>query len=296
MDRRRFLSAAVVGLPIALAYSADLVGEALDGYWLVAVEGEQRERILRIAGARMEAGAISVNEAIYGWLDARGMKPVSDWAGQAGADRLRLAFTTPASSRIEIAMVAGETSLGGTFRARNGSVKQVRLTRIPASEVDDLRAAARLARQSGKAGSASSAAPQSDPVIAQGQYHAGKDSRITLLYVGTFDCPACRGYELEYFGPYDLMRQHFPQIQAIRYEKVKLGSYRAAIRAADLPEDLRWAMAPQADGLPLLHTRGYPFFAGFVDDHLWGQGHGISGLEALVLPQLRRAVVEKSAA
>jgi hypothetical protein len=261
------------------------------------VEGQERERILQIRGARADAGTVRVDEAVYGWLDAN-MARVKGWTGTITGDKLLLTFITPASSTIEVTLTAGETSLSGTFQAIGKAARMVRFTKLDPAEIADLRAAAKAARLAGANTGKNPAAPSPEQrvVATEGEYHAAKTSRIVLLYVGSYDCPGCRGYEAEYFGHMDKMATSFPELKAIRYEKVKLGSFRAPIRAGDLPEDLKWAMAPQSDGKPLLHTRGYPFFAGFVDDHLWAQGHGISGLETLVLPQLRRAVAEKSIA
>ncbi|SDD02335.1 hypothetical protein SAMN05216345_105255 [Cupriavidus sp. YR651] len=298
MERRHFIYLAG-GLGVSYAanvFAADQVGEALDGYWLVSVEGQERERLLLITGARSDAGAIRVDDAVYGWLDA-GMAPVKGWTGKVDGNQLLLNFITPASSAIQVTLNAGETSLSGTFQATGKPARMVRFTKLDPAEIADLRAAAKAARLARSSPSQKPSSPAAnDQVVATGgEYHASRSSRIVFLYVGSFDCPGCRGYEAEYFGRMDKMASTFPEFKAITYEKVKLGSFRAPIRADDLPESLRWAMAPQADGKPLLHTRGYPFFAAFVDDHLWAQGHGVSGLETLVLPQLRRAMAEKSA-
>jgi hypothetical protein len=295
MRRRSFLIAGSLAAVSPFALADDLVGETLNGYWLVSVEGEERERLLFLSGAHMDQGRVAISEGMYGWIDARRPQAISDWSGEVLADSLRFRFTAPSGSVVNVQLSAASSSVGGTIRYTNGKEKVIRMTLLPKEEAVALRAAARARRQGGGSEPNPASAQQPVPAATTGQHHARRGSGIVFLYVGTFDCPGCRGYELEYFGGKNLMTTSFPDFTEVEYVPVKLGSYRAAIRASDLPEKLQWTMSPQADGTPALHTRGYPFYAAVVDNHIWAQGHGISGLEAFVIPQLRRAVAERAA-
>ena len=62
-----------------------------------------------------------------------------------------------------------------------------------------------------------------------------------------------------------------------------------------VPEDLGWLAGTGANGKPVLQRRGVPFFALVVDNRIWAQGHGVTALETLIAPEIRRAVAEKYA-
>jgi hypothetical protein len=92
------------------------------------------------------------------------------------------------------------------------------------------------------------------------------------------------------------MKANFPEFHQIEYVVVKLGGFRGPVTASLLPPHLTWIDGSRSDGRPILRIHGVPFFFAVVDDQVWGQGHGVSGLESVVLPQLRLAIAERTAA
>ncbi len=127
-------------------------------------------------------------------------------------------------------------------------------------------------------------------------YHASRDSRITLLYLGQATCVPCRGYESEYFGRMNRMAASFPEFGQVEYLKLSMGSGKATVSASQLPDHLKWIATERRDGAAVLHNLGTPFFAGIVDAEVWAQGDGVAALEGSVIPALRRAVQEKRSA
>ncbi|CAG2150655.1 hypothetical protein [Cupriavidus numazuensis] len=128
------------------------------------------------------------------------------------------------------------------------------------------------------------------------RYHAARDSRITLLYLGQATCVPCRGYEAEYFGRMHRMATSFPEFGEVDYLKLSMGSGKATVSASQLPDHLKWIATEQRDGAAVLQNRGTPFFAGIVDTEVWAQGDGVAALEGSVIPALRRAVQQKRSA
>lgn len=136
---------------------------------------------------------------------------------------------------------------------------------------------------------------QSLPAMADSAFHATKDSRITLLYLGQVSCPACRGYEAEYFGRMNRMATSFPEFKEIDYLKLNMGSGKGTVSARQLPDHLKWIATETRGGeSPIKNNYGTPFFVGVVDREVWAQGPAVSGLEGDVIPALRRAVLERS--
>lgn len=286
MDRRDFL--ALLGGVLLLtgrAGAEDLIGESLNGDWLVSVSGEARERLLRIAGAAMAGGQLSAGDVRYGWLDAKAFAPARDFRGSVSGDTLRIAFYTNANSLIEAELRVGEQTILGTFINAKGRKAEVRLTRLSADEVNALRADATQAGGPRKGGVGR--------YPAQGRLVAGPGSRIVLGYVGAVNCPACRGYEAEYFGRMEKMKVSLPAFDQIDYITIKLGGFREVVRPQDLPPYLSWVGGDRPGGRPILQNHGTPFFLAAVGEQIWGQGHGVSGLEGIVLPQIRLALAER---
>jgi hypothetical protein len=128
------------------------------------------------------------------------------------------------------------------------------------------------------------------------RFHASRDSRITLLYLGQATCAPCRGYESEYFGRMNRMAASFPEFGQVEYLKLSMGSGKATVSASQLPDHLKWIATERRGGAAVLHNLGTPFFAGIVDSEVWAQGDGVAALEGSVIPALRRAIQEKRSA
>lgn len=281
MHRRTFLGLGAL-LLVNKTSAADAAGEALDGLWLVSVSGDPRERVLAISGTAMEGGRVRAANVRYGWVNVRQPAAVTDFSGTVAGDLLQLRFHTNANSLIEVELHTGEQALAGTFTSASGKQAAVRMTRISEDEL------AALQNTGSSQPGATGRYPEKGPLVATSA------SRITLIYIGASNCPACRGYEAEYFGPMDKMRLALPEFGSVRYTVVKLGGFRGIVRDADLPDDLAWAAGERPNGKPVLRNHGTPFFAAVVDRQIWGQAHGVSGLEAVVLPQIRLALKAQS--
>ncbi|WP_432262435.1 hypothetical protein [Cupriavidus sp. TMH.W2] len=281
MDRREFIRATLVLLP-STATGADQISDALDGTWLVVVDGEKRERLLRIVGASAEAGKIQVGDVRYGWVDAKSLWRVTEFDGRVTGNRLQISFVTIAGSRIAVSLRSGEDSLEGTFDGANGKHAAIRMTRLSAEEVVAM--ASNVMPGAGGVGRY----PSSGPL------HVVARSRISLVYLGAVNCVACRGYKAEYFGSMDKMRKSLPEFDQIEYAEISLGGFNSNVRSRDLPEHLAWAAGDRPDGKPILRARGTPAFFAAVDKEIWAQGHGVAGLESIVIPQIKLAVAERS--
>lgn len=276
------LYAVLATLMPQVAVSADAASAALEGSWLVTVGSERRERFLVVRGARTAQGKIAVSSTSYSWLDGKDA-PVKAWDCEVFGDELRLRFLTPADSQVTVAFRADETTASGTFLRKDGAVRELRMTRIPPEELAELRVAAKLA-----------AKPQKAPA----RPHANADSKIYLVYVSAPDCPSCSGYEAEYFGRKDLMAKVVPDFPKITYVKSGLATYKQPglnDPVSTVPAELAWLKGKGPDGKLLIKRRGVPFFALVVDQKIWAQGHGTTGLETLIAPEIKRAVAEKYA-
>lgn len=77
------------------------------------------------------------------------------------------------------------------------------------------------------------------PAFGDQAWHANRDSRITLIYLGQVTCPACSGYEAEYSGRMDRMSVSFPMFKEIDYQ-VEHGQRQghAEIRPASRPPEV----------------------------------------------------------
>lgn len=258
------------------AQSKDQIGDALDGAWLVSVGEGSRDRFLILSGARLETGKVLVNQATYGYVDGKG-KPVNDWRGEVSGDVIHLHFLTPAQSAIDVRFPFGTSALEGSMNTAEGKIFPVRWTRIDPEELQSLRLASQANRRVTEATS------------------VHKDSKISLVYIGAADCPACRGYEAEFFGRMKKMAQIFPEFSTIQYVKVSLGSYKGTLSAGVFPPELEWLAGVGPTGKPVLRKRGTPFFAAVVDQKVIAQGHGVGALETLVAPAVKAAMSERGA-
>ena len=274
---RNFFLLCALALLSRPAIAEDPVSRAIDGAWLVWVANETRDRFMIVSGAKAQQGEITVESALFGYVDKKG-RLLKSWRGQLSGDSILLSFVTPGDALVNVRFRMDETTVAGTFVPKTGRPKDVRMTRLPQEELAELRVAARLAKSA---------------VPAPQKPRANSNSKIYLIYVGASDCPACRGYEAEYFGRKDLMTKVVPDFPNLNYVKADLVSYRSGARLGRVPAELNWLAEPDQSGKPRLRRRGVPFFALVVDDKIWAQGHGTVGLENLVAPEIKRAMAEK---
>lgn len=263
------------------AAEVDPAAEALEGTWLVSVTGESRERFMVLSGAKSERGEVKLDRAEYGWLDGRPGN-IKDWSALVRGNAIELRFLTPADSVVTARIGVEDTTVSGRIVYTSGRDLELRMTRLPPEELAALREQAREQKAGTKKAAKAKAVP-----------HAGAQSTIHLVYVGSADCPSCRGYEAEYFGRKDLMTQVVPDFAKIRYVKSSLSTYRARDPVGRVPPELAWLAERGANGKYPLARRGVPFFALVVDDKVWAQGHGTTALETLIAPEIRRAVAER---
>lgn len=273
---RRSTLGYLVSLPFGLsnATAAKLIDPAwmIEGAWLVSVEGQSRDRFLTLAGVTLVGERLEVANALYGYLDGTG-KPPRQWQANVEGDTIKIQFFTPADLLISVVLQSGESAILGQFRNKSGKDIPVRLTKLTTSELDELRQASRV--------------PVSLPSSV-----VRSNSKIILLYVSASDCPACQGYQAEYFGRKNLMAVQLPEFSEIVYQKAFLGSYRAASSVASvLPPELAPLAMPGPNGeKPKIRCRGTPYFALIVDGKVMAQAHGTTGLETLVIPQIKQVV------
>lgn len=277
--RRRSALTALTALPLGAGFyspwsqAAGFVDPAwaLEGGWLVSVGEGDRDRFLVLSGVRLQGPQVVVDKAIYGDLDGKG-KSVTDWSAVLADDTLRLHFTTPGGSQVDVEFKAEAPTALGQMKTIKNKVHPVRLTHLPIEELNELRTV-------------------SHSEASLKGLRLNRQSRIELLYVGAGDCPACRGYEVEYFGRKNLMAEKLPEFTDIIYTKAHLGSYRATGLASVLPAELAPLAQQGPKGeKPQLRQRGTPYFALMVDQKVLTQVHGVSSFETVLIPQIRQLV------
>ena len=244
----------------------------VEGAWLVSVEGQTRDRFLTLSGVTLRGDRLEVANAVYGYIENPG-KPPRQWQAVVEGDTIKIQFLTSADSLISLVLRVDEPAVLGQMTNKSGKEIPVRLTKLLTSELDELRQAGRASVRL--------------PSVA-----VRSDSRIVLLYVSASDCPACRGYQAEYFGRKNLMATQVPEFSEIIYQTAFLGSYRGGASVASvLPPELAPLATRGANGeTAKIRCHGPPYFALIVDGKLVVQAHGTTGFETLVVPQIKRVV------
>ncbi|MDE2417489.1 MAG: hypothetical protein KGN32_06755 [Burkholderiales bacterium] len=250
----------------------------MEGSWLISGEGGFRDRFLILSGVKLKNDRLEIDGATFGYLDGKGA-PLHGWRAVAKGDAIDIEFLTPADSVISGTFADGDTAIMGRLNTTGGKEIPVRLTKIPNSELAEMRAANRTQKR-------------------LASLRVTRNSQISLLYVGASDCPPCRGYEAEYFGRKNLMAEKFPEFSEVTYEKVHLGSYRGAanLSAALRPELVSLATKGANGEAAQLRCHGTPFFALILDNKVVAQGHGTGALEKLVIPAAREIVERRQKA
>jgi len=107
-------------------------GDDLIGSWLVSVEGEARNRTLRITGVTPTSEGSLTLEAVYGWTDGN-QTAVSAEVTQAVQERKLFVTTQPGTKIVTRQGVDGKFS--GTFTLKNGVTKGVTISKASEEEL-----------------------------------------------------------------------------------------------------------------------------------------------------------------
>ncbi len=105
--------------------------------WIVEIQGDARTRTLHIRGAERKRDENWDLDASYGWTGRHQTTVKSELTVKP--DGYKLTFTTQANSLI-VAEGSGAGILIGTFTAKSGNIKPVKLTRITEEDLSKLQA------------------------------------------------------------------------------------------------------------------------------------------------------------
>lgn len=133
--------------PVTTAKDSGLehLRQALTAPWVVTVEGETRQRSLRIKEVAQVSAVHFLLTASYGWLDGN-MSPIHAEIFLQGDER-KLNAVTAAGSTIAASLDA-QGGFAGTFTPKSGAAKPVKLVRVEEAEFATLIRDARLAMES----------------------------------------------------------------------------------------------------------------------------------------------------
>ncbi|MBC7608191.1 MAG: hypothetical protein H7228_01235 [Polaromonas sp.] len=161
---------------------ADLVNT-----WLVTVQGDVRQRTLKVMSVRQISTDTFQADGSYGWIDAKQDKvQLKLNHSQTG---LEMRFTTPANS-VVVASQQSDSSFSGTITFGNDVAKPVMLRKVSEKEL--------LAAQPPAVSAHKTALQPINP------------SRIRFIHMGGNDCPPClvwRGVELPKLEKSEAFRQ-----------------------------------------------------------------------------------------
>ena len=107
---------------------------------------------------------------------------------------------------------------------------------------------------------------------------------ITVVYLGTDDCPFCRHWEARARGELMTEMRSSPDWKSVRYFEVRGETLRQPIVERHYPEELKWL------GRQLGPSRGVPRFILVVNGEVKWSVFGTNGYENTFLPALRQAV------
>jgi hypothetical protein len=107
---------------------------------------------------------------------------------------------------------------------------------------------------------------------------------ITVLYLGTNDCPYCQHWEARAKGELLAELRTTPEGRVVRYVEVRGETLRQPIVERHYPDDLKWL------GRQLGPSRGVPRFILVVNGEVKSSVFGTNSYQNTFLPALRQAV------
>lgn len=135
---RIFLLVVMSMLPIASfgqTPSSNKPGDDLIGSWLVSVEGEARNRTLRITSVGTKSEGSFLLEAVYGWTDGK-QTSVKAEMNQLAQERKLLVTTQPGTKIVTTQGANGKFS--GTFTLTSGVTKNVTIAKVSEEELQSI--------------------------------------------------------------------------------------------------------------------------------------------------------------
>jgi hypothetical protein len=155
--------------------------------WLVTVQGEARQRSLKVMSIRKVSTDIFQADGNYGWVNANQDKVQLELENAQTGMEMR--FTTPANSRV-VARQQADGSFSGTIAFKSGTAKPIMLRKVSEQEL--------LAAQQPAASTQKAVLQPVNP------------SKIRFIHMGGNDCPPCvawRALELPKLEKSEAFRQ-----------------------------------------------------------------------------------------
>jgi hypothetical protein len=118
--------------------------------------------------------------------------------------------------------------------------------------------------------------------------YAAAADEITVVYLGTDDCPYCRHWEARAKGELAEELRSSAAGQAVRYVEVKGETLRQPIVERHYPDELKWLARR------LGPSRGVPRFILVVNGEVAWSVFGTNNYERTFLPALRQAIARRS--
>ena len=112
--------------------------------WLVAIQGDERNRLLRIKDISPGAGDTFLLEADYGYIEEN-QTPLQAEVTQTNPT-IKLMLTTQAASKLAVWQMPDET-FAGSFTTAKGKTTDVKFVKLSDEEVKGKAAAAKAARE-----------------------------------------------------------------------------------------------------------------------------------------------------
>ncbi len=111
---------------------------------------------------------------------------------------------------------------------------------------------------------------------------------LTVVYLGTNDCPYCQHWEARAKGELLKELDATPAGRAVRYYEVRGETLRRPIEERHYPDELKWL------GRRLGPSRGVPRFLLVVNGEVTWSVFGTNQYEKVFLPALREAMARRA--
>lgn len=219
--------------------SSVVVEDALTGDWTVVVKGEKRTRTLVVEGLSAPSADTINLQANYGWTDAAQVK--SPTSLSVGPSQTILNIFTPSKNKITATWMTPEL-FEGVFDLGN-TTKQVTIRK-------------------NEPGSDDKPTP------------AKSIKKLTVLYVGAFNCPSCDEWKRRD------QRAEAQIMSKVELRQVQTNTYSYIAQDSAWPDDLK----PIRDRLKL--KSGTPRFIVMADDKIVLHRFGKASWQKDVLPKL----------